>query len=351
MSSHYMYKCFDLALQARGQVAPNPYVGCVIVKNDQVIAEGFHRGPGLDHAEKDALKNCSETDLTDATLYCNLEPCCHTSKRTPPCVPTIIDSGIKKVVIANLDPNPAVAGKGVEQLRAHGIEVITGILAEEGELLNEVFFTNMRYKRPFIHLKWAQTLDGKTATLSGSSKWITSKKLRNRVHRERSLYQSILVGKKTVLKDNPSLTTRLATESCPTRLILWGDSTEVPPGLKVFTDQYKDRTTLLLRNKIDYNCHQITYSHLSELLEKIYLMGITSIYIEGGMHTLGQFVEQKLFDRISIYTAPKLLGAGITLVNPVFENISNALHFADPKIHVKDNHVIFESRRNLCLQD
>ena len=192
----YMRECFQLAKKALGKTSPNPLVGCVIVKDQKVIARGYHKKSGLPHAEIEAL-NSSKEPIAGSTLYCNLEPCCHTNKKTPPCAQRLVQEKPSRVVIANLDPNPEVAGKGVKLLRENGIEVLTGVLEEQGELLNEVFFTAMRKQRPFIHLKWAQGLDGRTALPNGSSKWITGEKARLRVHKERELYDAIVIGKKT----------------------------------------------------------------------------------------------------------------------------------------------------------
>jgi diaminohydroxyphosphoribosylaminopyrimidine deaminase/5-amino-6-(5-phosphoribosylamino)uracil reductase len=175
----FMKHCFYLAEKGRGMTSPNPLVGCVIVQNDEIVATGYHRKAGLAHAELDAIEN-TQANLKGATLYCNLEPCCHTNKKTPPCAQRIILENISKVVIANLDPNPYVAGRGVELLRKNGIEVITGVLEEEGEKLNEIFFKNMREQKPFVHLKIAQTLDGKIATNTGSSQWITNENLESK---------------------------------------------------------------------------------------------------------------------------------------------------------------------------
>ena len=317
----YMNQCFDLAKKAQGEVSPNPLVGCVIVKDDKVIATGYHKGSGLDHAELDAIKNATET-LQGATLYSNLEPCCHTDKKTPPCAQRIISEGISKVVISNLDPNPKVSGSGVQLLKDAKIEVVIDILKNKGLKLNEIFFTHIVQKRPFIHIKYAQTLDGKLATTSGHSKWITSESSRTHVHENRSLYDAILIGGSTLVKDDPKLTIRLnGQESCKKRVVLLNRKLE-DKNYKLFTDQYKDKTiTIDHDQKLD----------MSQIMDTLYNeYAIKSLYIEGGSKTIGLFLEQNLFDKISVYIAPKILGLGSSVLSDkVSKMISDGLEFQD----------------------
>lgn len=333
----YIFKCFELAKNALGDVSPNPYVGSIITKNKKIISQGYHKASGMPHAEAMALELASEK-LDGATLYCNLEPCCHTNKKTPPCAQRIIKSGIKRVVISNLDPNPEVAGKGVELLRNAGIEVVTSILEDKGELLNEVFFTNMRQKRAFIHLKWAQTLDGSLACDNGSSKWITNELARNYVHQERSLYDAILVGAETARKDNPKLTIRLKnkTEHSKARIIL-SQSKKLNSSLNILSDEFKEQTIIVSN-----------FNELQELFDK----GIKSLYIEGGAQTLSTFLEQGYYDRISAYIAPKILGSGKKIqLSKKAASIKEALILKKPHITQFHDNILFESQRNLCLQD
>ena len=198
----FITRCFDLALKGKGTVSPNPMVGCVIVKNGRIVGEGYHRRFGGAHAEVEALKRAG-LKAHRAALYVNLEPCSHHGK-TPPCVDAIIRSGIKRVVTSCIDPNRLVAGKGIRALRQAGISVRVGILAEEAEALNEKYFYFMRKKVPFVGLKIAQTLDGRSADARGQSKWITSPAARAAGHSIRSEYDAILVGAGTVRKDNPN---------------------------------------------------------------------------------------------------------------------------------------------------
>ncbi len=206
----FMWMALDLARQGRGYTSPNPMVGSVVVKDGEVVGTGFHKAAGTAHAEDIALEKAGE-QARGATLYVNLEPCCHHG-RTPPCVEKIIDSGIKKVVVAMTDPNPVVNGKGMDILRENGVKVKAGILEEHARQLNEIFVKYITTGRPFVIVKAASTLDGKLATREGDSRWITGEKARQQVHRLRSRADGILVGIETVLHDNPYLTTRLAEE-------------------------------------------------------------------------------------------------------------------------------------------
>jgi diaminohydroxyphosphoribosylaminopyrimidine deaminase/5-amino-6-(5-phosphoribosylamino)uracil reductase len=364
ISEKFILRCFQLAKQALGNTTPNPYVGSVIVKNGEVIAEGFHKKSGLPHAEADALNSLSKNSTENAkgaTLYCNLEPCCHTNKKTAPCCDRIIAEGISKVVISNLDPNPEVAGKGIAKLRAAGIEVISGIMEEEGALLNEVFFTHITKHRPFIHLKWAQTLDGKTATTSFDSKWITGETARQYVHQERDLYDAILIGANTLNKDDPKLTVRLSNEKSKKRIVL-SPSGKLNLESQLFQDEFKDQTIIVIApgTYIKTGIKTITCPldnsgegfDLDTLLKELYSNGINSIYIEGGSTVINAFLDHKVFDRVSVYIAPKILGQGIQSVNKIkFENMKDCISFEHGTWNQFKQDMLFESKRNICLQD
>ena len=219
----YMKRAIVLARRGEGFVNPNPMVGAVIVKSGAIIGEGYHKGVGLAHAERDALAGFREVP-EGAEMFVTLEPCCHYGK-TPPCTEAIIESGIKKVYVGCLDPNPKVSGKGVEVLRKHGIEVKTGVLQEECEALNKVFFHYIQNNMPYVILKYAMTMDGKIATTSGKSKWITGELARGRVHLDRHRYMGIMVGVGTVLADDPRLDCRLS-DSTIGRMIDIGENIE-----------------------------------------------------------------------------------------------------------------------------
>lgn len=357
---YYIRRCFFLAKKALGQTSPNPYVGSLIVKENKILAEGYHAKAGRDHAELDAISKLNADELFGSTLYCNLEPCCHTNKKTAPCAQKIIQVGIKKVIISNLDPNPKVAGKGIQLLKNSGIEVITGILEDEGALLNEVFFYHILNKKPFVHLKWAQTLDGKIATLSGDSKWISNAKARHYVHQERNLYDAILIGANTANADNPLLTVRLNNNKKIRRIVL-SPKDSLREDLNLLNDHNLKQTLLITENnskyshKVDNLVLPLTSSNevdLEKLLTKLYELEIYSLYVEGGSQVLSYFLQKKIYNRLSITIAPKLLGDGLT---PLFKKLpkimKEALEFENPNWKIFDQNVLLESKRNICLQD
>lgn len=335
----YMGLAIEEAKKGLGHVNPNPLVGAVLVKNDQVIGIGHHQKYGSAHAEVNAISNAIENghDVFDSILYVNLEPCSHTNKQTPPCAPAIVKHKIKKVIIANIDPNPNVCGKGIAHLKENGIEVEVGILKEEGEKLNEVFFHAMNTKRPFIHLKMGQTLDGKVATRNGESKYITGPEAREYVHELRQKYDVILIGKKTLIQDNPSLTTRLkdVNEKHPLRVVLI-DLKSIDFSLNVFSDEYK-RNTMVVTTDFDLQTNPFIVEKLEEkgigilaleesdsrrvnlksLISTLYSLKLNSILLEGGPTLASSFLKSNLVDKISIITAPVLLGEGLSTLSDI----------------------------------
>ncbi len=286
-----MNRAISLAKKGLSWTNPNPLVGAIIVKNGQVIGEGFHHKVGLAHAEIEAL-NSLKMSAVGATMYVNLEPCVHTDKRTPPCTESIIRSGIKKVICAVLDPNPKVNGLGVKRLKEAEIEVSVGVMEKEARLLNETYFTFHTKKRPFIAIKFASSLDGKIATKEGDSKWITNDSAREFARRLRLNYQAVLVGINTVLKDNPHLGVGSKGGKDPLRIIL-GSNKKIP-----FTAQ-------VLRDK---NILVEKHMSIEKLLEELYKKGIISVLVEGGSEVLGSFIDAKLVDKIYAFFAPKILG-------------------------------------------
>jgi diaminohydroxyphosphoribosylaminopyrimidine deaminase/5-amino-6-(5-phosphoribosylamino)uracil reductase len=323
MHEYFMRRCFELARLGVGLVSPNPLVGAVIVKNGKIIGEGFHARHGFPHAEPSAFANATE-DVTGATLYVNLEPCCHTKKLTPPCVPLVIEKKIKEVVICNLDPNPAVAGKGVELLKAAGIQVTTGVLETEGESLNEIFFHRMRTGLPFITLKSAATLDGKTAMPNGESKWITGEEARRDGHLGRLKHDAIMIGAETLRKDDPALTVRLigkTIERMPYRLILT-KSGNLPKNSQVFNDEFRHRTFVVTdaHTKIEALPPQqvIRLATLEpfpfeEFYQKLSDLNIYSLWLEGGSTLHSLFLNERQVQRLVLYLAPKIMGEGKSL--------------------------------------
>ncbi len=350
----FIRRTFELAKQGLGKTFPNPMVGAVIVKDGRIISEGFHFQQGKAHAELDAIEKARES-IVGATIYINLEPCCHLNKSTPPCAQRLIKEGIKKVIISNLDPNLHVNGKGVELLRSQGIEVEYGIQEEEGEKLNEVFFLNQRLNRPFIHFKSAVTLDGKSAMTNGESKWITGEVARQHVHELRSLHQAIIVGGETVRVDNPKLTVRIPgyTQEQPWRII-FTKSGILPPGHQLFTDEFKHRTLIYSERELSFNfpsSQVINILNIQEALKDLYQKKIVNILLESGPGLATLFLKENLIDRISIYQNPSFLGSGRDLFHEL--NIPS-LHKRPRLLDVQtkwigDDHYL--TGRLKCLQD
>lgn len=314
----YMTLAINLARAAEGQTSPNPQVGAVLVKDGQIIGMGAHLKAGEHHAEVHAIKMAGEK-AEGATLYVTLEPCSHFGK-TPPCSNLVIESGIKKVFVASVDPNPLVGGAGIKKMIEAGIDVQVGLLEEEAIALNKVFFHYISTGLPYVTLKSATSLDGKTATVTGESKWITGEEARKDVHQFRHTHDAILVGVNTVIKDNPSLTTRLeAGGKNPIRVIL--DSTlRTPLESRIVNDQAAETIIVTgsgteperVRQFSDQSIEIIKLETakigISDMLEKLGERGITSIYVEGGAEVHGSFLKEKAFQRVITYIAPKLLG-------------------------------------------
>ncbi len=327
-----MHRVFELA--RLGTPSPNPYVGCVIVKDGCVIGEGFHHRVGEAHAEIEALRDCElkGNNPTGATLYVNLEPCSHHG-RTPPCVDALIKAGILRVVISTTDPNPLVNGQGIEKLRSCGIEVIVGVLEDEGKELNKHFLTFITQKRPFVYLKAALTLDGKIACSNYDSKWISGDESRMLVHELRSKVDAVLVGKNTIVHDNPQLNARLDTVSYPVRIVLDSNNSLRVDSLRDdFVVFHEEGETLVLttmtkegtknnkigKNKIENNkiennkivckADEKGRVNLHDALSKLAARGITSLLIEGGSSVFSSFIQERLVDELWLFIAPTLLG-------------------------------------------
>jgi len=316
--SFYMNLALNLARGTLGQTSPNPVVGAVLVKDGQIIGMGAHLRAGEPHAEVHAVQMAGD-QVKGSTLYVTLEPCSHYGK-TPPCSDLIIKSGVKKVFVATTDPNPQVAGTGIERMTKAGIEVKVGILQEEARDLNKIFFYNIQTGLPYVTLKSAVSLDGKTATVTGESKWITGEESRADVHHLRHQHDGIMVGINTVLKDNPSLTTRLLVGGKnPIRIIL-DTHLRTPLDAQVIIDQQAP-TWIVTGAEVDQN----RVSQFSELGIEVLKMesqkisikemivvlgkrGITSLFVEGGAEVHGSFLKEHAFQQIITYIAPKLIG-------------------------------------------
>lgn len=362
----YMKRAIELAVRARGFTSPNPMVGAVIVKDGRIIGEGYHHMYGDLHAERDALKNCTE-DAHGATIYVTLEPCCHHGKQ-PPCTDAIIEAGISKVVLGSGDPNPLVAGKGLRILRDNGIEVVEHVLEKECLAINDIFFHYIQTNRPYILMKYAMTMDGKIAAYTGKSQWITSEAAREYVHAQRHNYRGIMVGVQTVLEDDPMLTCRLEGKRNPIRIIC-DSQLRTPLDCKIVKSA-KDVDTIIAtcledNDKIKaYESMGVTVIvvkknkdgkvSLPELMDELGKRKIDSIMVEGGATLNWSLLEAGLVNKVQAYIAPKLLG-GATAKSPVaglgFENPDLAVKLINSQIISLGEDFLIESEVAGCSQE
>ncbi|MDP2167015.1 MAG: bifunctional diaminohydroxyphosphoribosylaminopyrimidine deaminase/5-amino-6-(5-phosphoribosylamino)uracil reductase RibD [Thermodesulfovibrionales bacterium] len=310
----YMRRALRLAAKAEGRTSPNPMVGALIVKAGRVIAEDYHRRAGEPHAEALALEAAGKR-AGGATLYVSLEPCCHTEKKTPPCTREIIRSGIKKVVIAMKDPNPKVAGRGIDELQAAGIEVKSGVLEKEALRLNEAYIKYITEKQPFVILKVAMTLDGKIATPTGESKWITGEKSRLMVHKLRSRADAVLTAIGTVMADDPELTSRIKRGRNPVRIVI-DPELEIPVNAKILktppeTIIVTKADSIKAKNIEKTGIKLIKYEanlELKRLMRKLGEMGMMSVLIEGGSSLAAHALDEGIVDKVMFFIAPKIIG-------------------------------------------
>ncbi len=325
----YMRKAIELAQRGMGFTSPNPMVGAVIVRDGKIIGEGWHKKYGDLHAERTAFAYCDENgiDCSGADMYVTLEPCCHHGKQ-PPCTDAVIAHGIRRVFIGSADPNPLVSGKGVRILREHGIEVTEDVLREECDAINEIFFHWITTKFPFVTAKYAMTLDGKIATRTGESKWITGEAARLDVQRERLRHSAIMAGIGTVLADDPLLTCRLENGRNPIRIIC--DSQLRIPLESNIVRTAKDVPTIIAAMSYDkknghgknekrhileeMGCTVIStkpnggHVDLYTLMLKLREMNIDSVLAEGGGELIESLFRHKLVNRVKAYIAPKIFG-------------------------------------------
>ncbi len=323
-----MKHALRLAVRGKGTTSPNPMVGALVVAKGHVVGRGYHRQAGGPHAEIHALDQAGSR-ARGATLYVTLEPCCHTEKRTPPCVPAIIDSGVRRVVVAMRDPNPQVAGRGIQRLRRAGIAVDVGCLQREAAQLNEVYVHWVKTGLPFVILKSAMTLDGKIATATGESQWITGSQARDHVHQLRSHVDVVAVGVNTVLEDDPQLNVRLAGRkgySTPVRQpvrLVFDSKLRIPLTARVLqgVEQFPTAlatTTMASHGKIErlramgievlVLPRKGTRVSIRRCLQELGNMGLTSLMVEGGSELNASFLGAGLVNRVYLYVAPILLG-------------------------------------------
>lgn len=337
----YMSRCLQLASMAEGHTYPNPMVGAVIVHNNKIIGEGYHRKAGEPHAEVNAVNSVKDQSLLEeSTIYVSLEPCSHFGK-TPPCSLLILEKKIPRVVVGCIDTFSEVGGKGIAMLRQAGVNVKVGILENECREINRRFFTYFEKKRPFVILKWAQTIDGfididRDEAKWGEPTWITNQAALRDVHRMRTREQAILVGYRTALKDNPSLTVRYWAGNQPLRIVMDRDAC-LPDTLRLFDRQ--NPTLIVTQKKIEscnnINCLTLAYNdHLiPELLRHLYTIGIQSVIIEGGTNTLTQFIDAELWDEAHVYVGEKCFIQGIKAPG-IKGNIVSISHFDESKLFV-----------------
>ena len=310
--SLFMQRALDLAERGKGAVRPNPLVGCVLVHEGKIIGEGYHEQYGGPHAEVNAIASVTDPKLlAAATAYVSLEPCSHWGK-TPPCANLLVEKGIKSVVVATLDPNPLVAGKGVMLLEEAGISVQVGLLEQEAKWQNRRFFCQQEKHRPYLILKWAQTQDGFIARENFDSKWISCSQSRQLVHQWRAEEQAILVGKNTALHDNPRLNVRDWTGSDPIRVVL-DSKLELPADLHLFDQQIPTLCYNLLKSEKLTNLEWVQLPQLSleALMADLHARQIQSVLIEGGSQTIHQFLAAGLWDEARVFTAPIQFERGI----------------------------------------
>lgn len=352
----YMAKALKLAERGIGKTSPNPMVGALIVKNNKIIAEGWHHAYGELHAERDALKNCKD-DTKEATMYVTLEPCCHHGKQ-PPCVEAIVEAGITRVVIGSKDPNPLVAGKGVEYLRQHNIQVTEEVLMDECDELNEIFLHYIKNKQPYVVMKYAMTMDGKIASFTGNSKWVSSEESRIHVQSLRNKYRAIMVGVGTVLADDPMLNCRVIGGRNPIRIVC-DSNLQTSLQSKLVITAKEIPTVIACCKKEGHEEYEKAGCHvfyckgkdgkvdLNFLIKKLGESGIDSILIEGGGTLNWSMLQQRLVNKVYCYIAPKLIG-GSFAKTPIegqgFSKMEEAIKLVQPKMCMIGEDILLESR-------
>ncbi len=364
-----MKKALALAAKGTGMTSPNPMVGAVIVKGDKIIAADYHRKAGTPHAEILALKKAG-TRARGATLFITLEPCCHTDKRTPPCTKSIINAGIKKAVVAMKDPNPKVNGRGLKELANAGIKTECGLMGKEAKELNEAFIKFITKKEPFVILKIAQSIDGKIATAKGQSKWITGEDSRMYVHKLRSSVDAVLTGIGTVLKDNPSLTSRIRGGKNPCRVIV-DTNLRIPLNAKVI--KHNDLKTIIAANpkseirnpnfKKEYHEKINKLKNLGvqvlivkakngkvdlkALMKELGKLNIMSLMIEGGSSINASALLDKVVDKVMFFIAPKIIGGADSITSVGGKSpalLNNALRIKNLQIKKMGEDLLLEGR-------
>ncbi len=355
---YYMKLALKLAAKGSGYVSPNPMVGAVIVKDDRIIGLGYHRFCGENHAEINAIENAKES-AAGSTLYVTLEPCCHYGK-TPPCTDKIIKNKIKRVVIGATDSNPLVSCRGINQLQGAGIEVRTGVMEDKCRNLNEVFFHFMETGLPFVTLKYAQTLDGRIATTTGQSQWISSPSSLRFAHQLRAQHDAILIGIGTVLKDNPTLTVRNVRGRNPLRIVL--DSGLATPADVNVMQNLSQTPTLIVTTKpssdpdfqkltragadvVTIDPDESNHVDLRKLFPLLATRNISSVLIEGGAEIITSALRDNLANRLVAIIAPKIIGKGIEAIGDLnIRNLEDAKLLSVRHVTKRGADIIIDSR-------
>lgn len=344
MDKKYMQRAIELAKRGEGFTNPNPLVGAVIVKDGRIIGEGYHEFYGGLHAERNAIKNATEPTV-GADMYVTLEPCSHHGKQ-PPCCEAVVDAGIKNVYIGSADPNPLVSGRGIEYLKSHGVNVTTDVLKDECDAINKIFFHYITTKRPYVIMKTAMSIDGKCASYTGDSKWITNELSRSDVHLTRKCVAGIMVGINTVLADNPLLNCRCDNPKHPARIIcdsklripsdceIVKTANDIPTYVATVTDDSKKIKEL--ENKgINIIRTSGDTVNLDELMRELGKLGIDSILVEGGAELHASLLKAGLVNKLEVYIAPKIIGgkdAKTVVGGTGVEFVRDAYMFKNPKI-------------------
>lgn len=336
----YMRRCFELARHGLGNTRTNPLVGSVIVHDDRIIGEGYHHEYGGPHAEVNAIRSVQNKDLLpESTIYINLEPCSHFGK-TPPCSTLIQKSNIPRVVISNVDPFPSVSGRGIEALRNNGVEVITGVLEEEGAHLNRRFLTFHQKKRPYIVLKWAETSDGfidlkrKEGDPVGTN-WITDEVARTLVHKWRSEEAGLMVGTNTIIMDNPKLNVRRWTGNSPLRISFDRDG-RVPETSNILDNSQDTLMFTCVQEKYSGRTNSILIDHeydIEDILKELYELKILSILVEGGQHILNAFIYAGLWDEARVFIGEMKFNGGIKAPE-LYVDPQEVLHMLGSKLKI-----------------
>jgi diaminohydroxyphosphoribosylaminopyrimidine deaminase/5-amino-6-(5-phosphoribosylamino)uracil reductase len=356
VDERWLHRALDLAERGRGFVEPNPLVGAVLVRNNQIVSEGWHRRYGEAHAEVNALGVAGEA-AQGATLYVTLEPCCHQGK-TPPCTDAVLRSGVRRVVAAMRDPFPPVSGKGIAILQRAGIDVTVGVCETEARRLNAPYLKLTTTGRPYVHAKWAMTLDGKIATRTGDSKWISNEASRRRTHDLRGRMDAIVVGIGTVLADDPLLTARPPGPRTPTRIVL--DSHGRTPLSSQMVQTARETTTMIATTESganalqDRGCSILSLPEVAgrvsipALLDELGRRRITNVFVEGGSSVLGSFLDAREIDEVEVFIAPKLFG-GAAALSPFggqgVARIEEALTLSEYRIEELDGDLVIHGRR------